>query len=123
MKTWIGWMLMTLLPVAPAVSADPLACDLKSLSRSERSAHEKLAGEVRGAVEEVRELEAGYAFRLPTEKLVTAARWIALERRCCPFFAFTVEVGQNGGPLWISITGGEGVKAFLRDTLGLAREP
>lgn len=37
-----------------------------------------------------------------------------LERLCCPFLRFLVEVEPNSGPLWMRLTGREGAKEFLR---------
>jgi hypothetical protein len=37
-----------------------------------------------------------------------------LERLCCPFVHYTLEIERNRGPFWYRMTGGEGVKEFLR---------
>jgi hypothetical protein len=68
------------------------------------------------AVQEVQEMQDGYAFRLPadTEMLLLAAEDLAMERLCCPFLRFTLAIEPNGGPFWLRFTGGEGVKEFLR---------
>ena len=60
-----------------------------------------------------------YALRLPAETLLTAAEWISLERRCCPFFGFTLEMERHGGPLWLRVTGPKGIKQFIRAEFGL----
>jgi hypothetical protein len=41
-------------------------------------------------------------------------RWIDLERRCCPFLRFVVEIEPDHGPTWLRLTGGPGVKDFPR---------
>jgi hypothetical protein len=61
----------------------------------------------------------GYAFRLAPAKLVDAAQWVSFERRCCPFFAFELELAKNDGPLWLRITGTRGVKPFIREEFRL----
>ena len=66
------------------------------------------------------ELADGYAFRLPPSWLERAARWIAYERKCCPFFAFQMEVAGDGD-VWLRLTGPEGVKPFIVAELGLAQ--
>ena len=48
------------------------------------------------------------------------AEWVALERRCCPSFEFTIEVGPERDPTWLSLAGEEGVKDFIRHELALA---
>jgi hypothetical protein len=64
---------------------------------------------------EVRELEDGYAFRHSAEAsvLVALAEYVSLERLCCPFFDFAIEVGRGGGEVWLRMTGGEGAKRVL----------
>jgi len=48
-----------------------------------------------------------------------AAEFITLERLCCPFLTLALEVERERGPLWLKLTGREGVKPFLRAELGL----
>jgi len=61
-------------------------------------------------------LPDGYRFRLPADStmLVNVAEYISNERLCCAFLRFTVEVEPNGGPFWLCLTGGEGVKEYIR---------
>jgi len=77
---------------------------------------------LKAAVKETRELQDGYAVRLTADptRLREAAEWIALERRCCPFLALGLE-WQEGGTVWLRLTGGPGVKAFLARQLAGAR--
>jgi hypothetical protein len=37
-----------------------------------------------------------------------------MERLCCPFVRYTLEIEPNRGPFWLRMTGVEGVKEFLR---------
>jgi hypothetical protein len=37
-----------------------------------------------------------------------------IERLCCPFVHYTLEIEPNRGPFWLRMTGREGVKEFLR---------
>jgi len=96
-----------------------IACDLTALAAEERALRRELARKVFGAVVERRELDRGFAFRidLTLASLAQAGEWIGLERRCCPFFDFRIDVGREGGAAWINITGGDGVKEFLRSEL------
>jgi len=70
-------------------------------------------------VEDVHELDDGYAFRLPNDAdtFLQVAQFIVSERQCCPFFNFTLELGAMNGPLWLQLTGQEGVKQFLQTEL------
>ena len=96
-------------------SAIPIACDLGALDSGERERRRSLAGRLVACVEEVRELQNGYGLRLRNDAvaLVEAAEFISLERRCCRFFEFHLDVEPGGGPIWLRLTGPEGVKEFL----------
>ena len=95
----------------------PMACDMSAIDAGLRAQHIATGGQVFRAAEEIRELEDGYAFRLPreSEMLLDAAEFVALERLCCPFLGFAIEVEAEGGPVWLRLTGREGVKAFIRE--------
>ncbi|MDQ2907467.1 MAG: hypothetical protein M3Y81_28495 [Chloroflexota bacterium] len=69
--------------------------------------------------EKVEELADGYAFKYTYDAAIVAklADFIAVERRCCPFFTFELIFEQGEGPLWLRLRGGEGVKEFIRDGL------
>ena len=96
-------------------------CDPSGLSSDERkrwlSLHEKL----RTSRQEVRELPDGYAYRYPSDAATVreVAEFITFERRCCPFLDFDVAVAREGGPLWMSLKGPDGVKEFIRGEFGI----
>ncbi len=97
----------------------PFYCNIKTLSVAERL-HKKQIGEKMAASRiEVNELPNGYAFRFRPGgvSLVELADWVDSERRCCPFFDMTIETEREGGPVWLKITGREGVKQFIREEL------
>lgn len=97
----------------------PIACDLTAMSAEERAEHSRVAEEVLTSAKELRERPGGYAFCLPTETdlIQKAGSFISRERRCCPFFHFTLDVEPDHGPVWLGLTGREGVKQFLRESL------
>jgi len=97
-------------------------CNALALSTDERLRYGELAKTLRAAVSETRERDRGLAFRIELERmsLPLLAEWVALERRCCPFFEFTIEVGPVGNSTWLSLAGEEGVKDFIRHELALA---
>lgn len=70
-------------------------------------------------LEEIRELADGYEFRLADDSsaITTAAEFISLERLCCPFLNFGLEIKAEGGPVWLRLRGREGVKAFIREEI------
>jgi hypothetical protein len=98
------------------------ACDLKALTRNERTRHQALRRALRPRILSVEELGDGYAVRFEAEPsmLMRLARFIALESRCCPFLHLGVELEAERGPLWLSIRGTRGVKKFIRDEFGFS---
>ena len=99
------------------VKESPLACEMSAIEPGLRTQHIANGRHVFRAAEEVRELSDGYAFRLPAapDTLLKAVEFISLERLCCAFLGFALEVEPEGGPVWLRLTGGEGVKAFIRE--------
>lgn len=91
-------------------------CNLHAFNPAQRLRYDELTRKLSEARVEVRELSDGYAFRLLQEKLslVELGEFISLERRCCPFFDFAVELEHNNGPLWLKLRGNEAVKPFIR---------
>lgn len=95
----------------------PLACVADAIPASERPAHFALLARL--FTEDVRERRDlpdgadGYAFRFHVRAFDDLARWIANERRCCPFLTFTLEVAPDGGPVWVRLAGPAGTRRFL----------
>ena len=102
-------------------SGSRIACDLSGIDANQRRRYETLTAELRAAGQEVRELPDGYAIRFPSKQSILSGieEWIALERQCCPFLRLVLETDSEGGPTWLRITGGQGVKEFLRAELGI----
>ena len=100
-----------------SVRESPIACDMSAIEPGLRAGHIATGGRVFRAAEEIKELPDGYAFRLPNESktLRDAAEFITLERLCCPFLGFALEVESEGGTVWLRLTGREGVKAFIHE--------
>jgi hypothetical protein len=115
-------MRMTVMESSKHAQVSPFACDMTAIPPSERGRHVAAIQEVFGAVEEIRDLPDGYSFRLEntTNLLVKVVDFIAKERACCPFFGFVVQIEPEGGALWLSLTGREGVKPFIRAEIGHA---
>ena len=103
----------------------PFACDMSAIPPEERGGHIAAIQAVFGAVEEVRELPDGYSFRLANETglLLKVADFLAKERLCCPFFGFELRIEPEGGAVWLSLTGREGIKPFIQAEIGQALRP
>src|SRR5271157_2965163 len=77
----------------------PLACNLKAFTHEERVEWRRLIDEVRSAAVPSQELTNGYAFKINASQvsITKVAQWIDLERKCCPFIDFQVDLyGANG---------------------------
>jgi hypothetical protein len=100
----------------------PFTCNMNAIEPAQRKQHIATAVQVFRAVQEIHELPNGYAFRLPNDAtvLLKTAEFIMREKLCCPFFGFTLEVEPEGGPLWLQLTGCEGIKLFIQAEIGEA---
>ena len=96
------------------------ACDMTAIAPEQRGAHVATIDKLFRSVQSKRELPDGYAFELPnnSDVLLTAAEFISLERLCCPFFGFELQVEREGGSIWLSLMGRDGVKPFIMAEIG-----
>jgi len=97
------------------------SCDINALSKVERERYGVLRERLESAIEETKELESGYAFRLRsgTISLIELAEWVEKEHQCCPFFDFEIAVNRDDRPVWLTLRGEEGVKPFMRMEFGV----
>jgi hypothetical protein len=98
----------------------PFACDMTAIAPEQRRAHLATIEKLFRSVKAIQELPNGYAFHLPNESdlLRLAVEFVTLERLCCPFFGFSLEVEPEGGALSLSLTGRDGVKPFILAEIG-----
>ena len=92
------------------------------MSAEQRARHRLVVHQLRGAIREIKELADGYGIRFETEPsfVMLIAEFITLEQLCCPFFTLGLEAEPDRGPLWLKITGPEGIKPFIRTEFGFA---
>ena len=96
----------------------PVACIPGAIPAHEREAHFARAGRLFHEVALEREvMPAGYRFRFPPGELEELSRFVAHERRCCPFLSFSIEVGPEGAALDFRITGPPGGRAVVEAEL------
>jgi hypothetical protein len=106
-------------PVKPSAAENanpiPFACNLKAFTPQQREQWKKLIDQLMPAVTSARDRNDGYSLQVDTRKmsLVEVAQWVDLERKCCPFFDFQLDLHGVDGDLWLSLTGREGVKQFI----------
>ncbi len=101
---------------AKAKRESPLACDRLALTPEQRKRHfDELGPMLRSLKTSVRELPDGFEFQYPSDMKTyqLVAEWAAGERVCCPFFEIDLRSEPEGGPLWLRLTGRDGVKEFI----------
>jgi hypothetical protein len=114
-----------LLPVTPkspnleAVNppdAPPLACNLNAIPPEDQHRYKDLVSRLRAGIRDRTELPFGYAYRLDLTSisLPELGDWITLERLCCAFLSFRIEVDADGSAR-LTVLGPKGVKAVLQE--------
>ncbi len=91
----------------------PIACDMAAFSTEERDRYHALRARVTAAIDQVVELPNGFRSRLSHG--ATAAEvgeWVSMEQRCCAFLDIGLRLEQ-GGTMWLELTGRPGVKELL----------
>ncbi len=85
-----------------------LACDLSVLSAEQRKRQATTVQQLHAAIQEVCALPTGYAFRFSpaAEMLYLLCDFLALERLCCPFIDFVLEVEAQLWSLLATYDGG-----------------
>jgi hypothetical protein len=100
-----------------ATTESPFFCNIKALSAAARTRHfDELGPALPSLRIGVRELPHGYAFQFPADPATVAlvAEWVAGERACCPFFDIAMTFEREGGPFWLTLTGRDGTKEFIK---------
>ena len=75
---------------------------------------------VRGKVLKTIELPEGFALQMPTDHatFMEVAEWVSLERRCCAFAEFVLEMRLDD-TVWVTVTGQSGAKEVLAAEMGI----
>jgi amino-acid N-acetyltransferase len=100
----------------------PLVCRLDALDAESRRRHASLAADLAGRIREVRELTDGLevAFHAEAATLRDAMEWMTLERACCPFLDFALNLPSGSEIAWMRLTGPPGTRDLLRSELAMA---
>jgi hypothetical protein len=95
--------------------ADALACNIRAISAAQRPRYDDLVSRLRSAMHDRRELHDGYGYSLHSNQITLpeVAEWVTMERLCCPFLTFQLEVA--GETSLLTLRGPDGVKAILRE--------
>ena len=96
-------------------SREPIACDLNALTAAERERRRTAMSGVARTMIGRGELPDGFELRFDPAKvdLTALGEWVSLERRCCPFLNFKIQIASGGGEVTLALTGPDGVKEFL----------
>lgn len=98
--------------------APSLACTIGAIPAEERATHRALLQHLfTAAVRERRPRDDGYAFRFRAEDFDAIARFVAHERKCCPFLSFELQITPDDGPAWLRLGDPPGTPAFLEAEL------
>ena len=100
---------------------EPMGCTLDAIDPHARERHRELGAALTERLVGVDELEDGFALRYAADSafFMGLAEWATLERQCCPFLTFGLRLPSGEGEMELRPTGGEGVKAFLEEEVGL----
>ena len=107
--------ILSLAVAAATLLGETFACDMKALTAEQRRRHQKLSRDLGSAAVAHRELPDGYTFQISSAQMpvMDVTEWITLERKCCPFFHFRLEVKGTDDIVGLSLEGAEGVKKFI----------
>jgi hypothetical protein len=98
-----------------------LVCVPGAIAAAERPGHFALAHELfHEQAQERQDLKNGYALRFTADAFESVARFVADERKCCPFVTFEITLASDDGPLWLRMTGPSGTREVLQVELDLA---
>lgn len=96
-------------------------CVPSAIPAAERAAHFSLARRLfTEMARELVPLPNGVAVRFAGDAFDSVSRFVANERKCCPFVDFEVSVAAGEGALWLRMTGPEGTRELLQAELGIA---
>jgi hypothetical protein len=92
------------------------ACNMDALTLTERMRHVANTAHLMKTLRAVREDANGYSFQFANETQVIRkiAEFVSLERLCCPFFDFTLQVKAEDASVSLQIAGAQGIKDFIR---------
>ncbi len=102
-------------------SKRPIACDLSKLDDTARRREQQLLARFRSVLVLMSETESGFKFSLPAdpETLSDLGEFLALERLCCPFLSFQLQVSAEE-QADLEISGPPGAKEFLTAVLDVS---
>jgi len=109
----------TIFPMTPAVKTKQVACKLTTPELRKRK--EEVIAVLKSNVLEKVELKDGYRYTFEGSDAMmdTLVAFIKTERQCCNFFTFNLTVSDDESHLWLSLTGPDGAKEFIKAELDM----
>ena len=96
------------------------ACDMAAMSPEQRAEHHaitrRLISELAAPVTTTAD---AISLTVPHRAYEDVARFIALERLCCPFLHFSLEIPPSEAAITLTLSGPTGAAEFIRAELGL----
>ena len=101
----------------------PMACLLTDAELAERKS--TLQKEIFSKVKKAEEVSDGYQFYFDDKDslLSDLFSYILAEKKCCPFFQQDIAIGSDSSGIIWKISGEEGIKEMLIETLGSVAFP
>jgi hypothetical protein len=103
-------------PPAANLKESPLVCNDRALNPEQVARLVAVVKEFRAAREETTELPDGYAIRLAASAAMIqdVAEFMSIVRQCSPYLETVLQVECEGGPVWLKMTGRQGVKELIK---------
>lgn len=91
----------------------PIACTLTPDSLQARKENELL--QLFQKAQQIKSVENGYSFQFLGDNAMAQQlfEFIQVERECCSFFQFNLQFEPQNGPIWLTLSGADGVKSFI----------
>ena len=92
-----------------------IACNLDVFTPAEREQHMAVGRRFKAVIVSAQELPNGQRLGIKADpgSLALLAEFVEGERRCCPFFEFTIRLEPGSAALWLDLTGPEGTREFI----------
>ena len=106
-------------PYQKALAKQPVfACRLGALTPQERVQQQEIRARLEHGTIRVSEDADGYTFHYAANvPAASVMSWIEMERKCCPFLRFTLDISEENGPSRLRLWGVAGVKAFVAEEM------
>jgi hypothetical protein len=92
---------------------------MTAIPRDARDEHSRITRELIASAIEVHHSSDRVVIQLAPDQYEKTVRFIALERLCCSFLRFTLDVATDRGGLSLTISGPSGAGEFIRAELHL----